>query len=426
MPQKALSITLIIFAVIIGSLFGGAYFLSRDTGQTATETLAEFFPFGGDAPAETDVPRGDQTPGEFDGEEEEEETGEPTGEREQTGRLIQIAQAAVSGATIISPNTDESPRVRYGERSTGHVFDYNLETGEQTRITNTTIPAIQELYWGEDGDALIARYINERGSIQNFNAEIEAAEVATTTGEATGPGTLEGDFFGQTVAALAVSPSGEDIFYLSETGDTVVGIIASFDNSGARQIFSFPFTEWNAAWNSPQTITLTTKPTEGVPGHAFTLNTQNGAFQLLLEGIEGLTTLPAPDGERVLYSQSSADTHDMFIYNTTDGTTQTVSLKTIPEKCTWGRTNERMLYCGVPETISGGDIPETWYQGGISFSDTLWRINTETGALSILAEPQQEAQEEIDVVNPVLSEDDEYLIFQNKRDGTLWSLELTN
>ena len=37
-----------------------------------------------------------------------------------------------------------------------------------------------------------------------------------------------------------------------------------------------------------------------------------------------------------------------------------------------------------------------------------------------------ETSETIDIVKPILSENEQYLVFVNKRDGSLWSLDVTN
>ena len=65
-----------------------------------------------------------------------------------------------------------------------------------------------------------------------------------------------------------------------------------------------------------------------------------------------------------------------------------------------------------------------WYQGITSFSDSVWMIDIETQTVKVLADPVNIAGEEIDLIKPVLSQDENYLFFINKKDSSLWSLRL--
>ena len=71
-----------------------------------------------------------------------------------------------------------------------------------------------------------------------------------------------------------------------------------------------------------------------------------------------------------------------------------------------------------------GQIPDQWYQGLLSFNDTFWEVNTDTGEITFLADPKGETGKEFDVIQPVISVNEGYFIFTNKKDGTLWSLRV--
>ena len=79
-----------------------------------------------------------------------------------------------------------------------------------------------------------------------------------------------------------------------------------------------------------------------------------------------------------------------------------------------------MVYCAVPARISGSNQPDDWYQGVISFDDGVWSKNVSTGeSKSILS------RFGADIMNIFVSDDENYLIFTDKNDGTLWSLKLS-
>jgi hypothetical protein len=62
----------------------------------------------------------------------------------------------------------------------------------------------------------------------------------------------------------------------------------------------------------------------------------------------------------------------------------------------------------------------------VSFSDDIWVIDLAMGSANVIATPVETAGEEIDFINPMLSPDEHYLIFMNKKDSSLWSLRLVS
>ena len=56
--------------------------------------------------------------------------------------------------------------------------------------------------------------------------------------------------------------------------------------------------------------------------------------------------------------------------------------------------------------------------------DSLWTIDAEDGRANLLGDLSTEAREGIDAFNMDVSPDDQYLLFQNKNDLSLWLLVL--
>ncbi len=83
-----------------------------------------------------------------------------------------------------------------------------------------------------------------------------------------------------------------------------------------------------------------------------------------------------------------------------------------------------MTYCAVPTNIPNGVYPDAWYQGRVSFSDNIWKINVATGETNIISSLPRESSQQIDAMNLKLSDDDSYITFINKTDLTLWGLNL--
>ncbi|KKW15525.1 MAG: hypothetical protein UY54_C0008G0016 [Parcubacteria group bacterium GW2011_GWA2_50_10b] len=132
----------------------------------------------------------------------------------------------------------------------------------------------------------------------------------------------------------------------------------------------------------------------------------------------------------------SSGTHIAYSYNNQNGgagmeakNLQTgavidIPLATIAEKCVWSGKNRGVIYCGSPVSEIGGNEPDNWYRGVTHFSDRIWRFDTNTEIAQILSEPKASLNMDIDASDLKLSPNEDYLIFTNKRDLSLWALKL--
>jgi len=161
-----------------------------------------------------------------------------------------------------------------------------------------------------------------------------------------------------------------------------------------------------------------------VAGYLFFLNEKTGDDSKILSGINGLTALVNKTAKNILYSESVDDSIRLHYYDLKNNLSKTLSFKTLPEKCVWSKIEELTIYCAVPKTIEDGEYPDSWYQGSMSFNDSVWKIDLKTSSSELVYNLQKESGKEFDIADPFLSGDDEYLFFTNKKDLTFWSLSL--
>ncbi len=337
----------------------------------------------------------------------------------QPSKFYQITNFAVAGAGFFEENkpqqnivsssiSEKIPELRYVKRSTGHIYQMNLNTKAVTEISNSTIPGIHKVLFNSSGKIFIYRYFSvENKAIASFLTSL---------------GAEKGNFLPFNIINVSLSPDKNSFFYLIKDSDGVVGYIKSFDNLKTTQVFNSPFSEWSSQWVSLNKIFLTTKPSWRVNGSVFSLNIKNQTLTKIFGGVEGLTTLANGDGSYILYGNSSEIGPRLWILNTKNHTTKDLDSYGLPEKCIWANNSNIYIYCAVPNTIIGKNYPDSWYQGLVSFTDYFVKINIQTLKRDTLANSINETS--VDATHLFLNKNGTKLFFINKKDSTLWSLSL--
>jgi len=326
--------------------------------------------------------------------------------------LRKISFKPVSGFGLFASSTTI---LRYVDKESGHIFETLSDDLKTTRITNTTIPGVFDSLWINEG-SVVLRYLDDENDIQSFSAEIILGDNEENS--------LVGDFFEKNIGQMVIL--GESIFTLIDVGGGSSGIVSTPDLKKRSQVLETPLKEILIFSTNKNTISINTKPSYLVFGHLFLLNTPTSSFKNLLSDIKGLTSLVSPNLKNVLYSQSESRGVSLWLFNTESLEKTKLSFSTLPEKCVWSKNSSEMVYCGIPKNISFRELPDEWYKGGLSFSDEIWKINTETGERELLGDPQELVGEEIDLITLKLNDDDSYLVFVNKKDSNLWGLLLKN
>lgn len=418
--KKIIIIAVVVLVVAAIGIFGWMVYTGR--GGAVGEKVKTFLPFGtgGD-----DREGGAVLPPEGTG------GGMIVGEGEQSISILRkLHNAPVAGVSAftkrVAGTTTQDVVARYIERGLGHIYETNMSTLKEERISNETRLKIYEAVWGNAGSGVAIRYLNGDSNdiIQTYSMVLRDIKNATTTEEGRRVES-DGVFLPENISDVAVSQEkGDRMFYVIPVGDSSAGITVGFDGKKQAQVFDSPLKEWLSFWPNNKLITLTTKPSQNVPGFMFFLDTQTSKTTKILGRINGLTTLTSSDGKNVLYSESKSGGIDLYIYDVAKNSKTKLSLATLPEKCVWSKLKKEVLYCGVPQTAPSGGLPDNWYQGVVSFSDDIWMIDIATGITTMLVSPQKVAGEEIDLIKPLLSPDESFLLFVNKKDSLPWSLKL--
>ena len=160
----------------------------------------------------------------------------------------------------------------------------------------------------------------------------------------------------------------------------------------------------------------TSKPSAFVEGSTVVLP----SFTRLVANNTGLTSLPSKNGT-LLNSMWSSHGLLSFLFSN-KGVTRVIPTQTLSSKCVWDSLNT--LVCAVPQSlpITSEGLPDDWYQGRVSFSDSIFLIDGSSGVSTPLYS-FSDTVGIMDIVFITTTNDHRLVSFVRKQDGSLWLLK---
>lgn len=351
-------------------------------------------------------------------------------------RLYELHKKPVAAVGFAEQTVGKSKTffARFIERGVGHIFETDLTTYFNTRISSETHLGVSEAFFANKGRSLIIRFTEEQDALTIKTRSIAlgpptAVAANTGAGESTGDQALptpEEMPLPDHIPFMAVALDGADkLFYLENSPTSARGTVATVKGFKPSSIFTSSFTEWLPEFPNENLVTLTTRPSEKIPGHFFFLDPKSQVLKKVIDNVNGLTTSTNRDGKFVLYSETKNGMPNLSVYDIAKQESRALPLNTLPEKCAWSTKNVTVAYCAIPQYFDPGKYPDQWYQGTVGFSDVVWKVNAKTGITEKVFAPSVFNAPEMDMIDPVVSSDDTYLLFINKKTLTPWVYRLT-
>lgn len=394
-----------VFAVILGvAVAGFVYFSSRSAKIVATPTPVGSLPTAGQAvPVDPGFTDGTVPPP------------PPTTPASIIGRLTKIsAGPVVRGEVVVdmpAQHASSSPEVvvHYIERQSGNVFSYLTQAGTITRTNNRTLPGIQSATWLPDASVAFVRYLS-------------GTDYSTINTYALPASGSDGFFLPQNISSIAVASTSVLTLAISTNGSTASVGPVNAPNSGTPA-FTSPLSSLRTSFSGPRHYLAFTKPSATLPGGAFLVD-KTGHFSRVAGPLPGLVALASHSGTWVLVSYTRSGVLQLQLVNTTTRETLPLPLGTIADKCVWA-ADDSSIYCGVPVSPSADyAYPDDWYQGAVSFSDRIWKIDVAGRFAQLVFDFSKETSASLDAEALAINPTATILAFVNKNDGSLWSLRL--
>lgn len=430
MSRKLLIILSVVVLICI-LIVGWAFFLVRSEPKadesSFTKKVREIFPFGKPTRDPDTLFTGDD----FNDTNNPDQN--PLNKESSIPKLRKIYEYPVSGSLVwsqINNKKETEVFIRFVDRATGHVLETTPTSLNNIKISNTTLTKVYEAIFASN-QLFVGRFLDSVNDelIKTFSISLKDKSVpitASSTISQTNTAAKEsiGTSLDEQIREISVSPRGDKVAYVLYENDGGSIIISNSNGTNKRKLYTSALREWLIEWVKEDAITLSTKPSGFSFGYAYVLNPITGALSKVVGDIAGLTIKANNDHSQYLVGQGG-DSLSLFSLKKGGVKEQSLFLaKTLPEKCAWSKKEVSIIYCAIPSAIANSVYPDYWYQGRISFDDTVWKINTQTATTNLISIPVRDGGENIDATNIQIASDDSYLTFINKKDLSLWGLTL--
>jgi hypothetical protein len=393
----------IILVIIVGVVVLLLLFKPTNNLETSSviNKLSSFFPLDD----ENEAQNNNQNPGLLDKDDDSE-------------KGIYKVNDLVADFDLVNLGVDQYYIV-YSDLKNGNIISWDIINKIKSRLTNTTITSPHSLA-ALNGDDFLRIFAgsNNKTKINYQYFDIPISNLSNESSILLGikpknlPSYIE-----------EIETMGKNILTTEKVNSLYYLYLSNINLENKKEVFTSPTSNWSTFVDQSQNkVFLSTKPTKSYPGYLYLKTANNPSLEkiLLSNSSNGLSILPSPDGNKILYSLSTNQSLSLNLYDTATKNSTPLPFLTFAEKCVWTEDSLN-IYCGAPRHIPFGEYPDDWYKGIISFSDDIVvvGINNSNDFLVVTTLP-----ENFDTNKIKLVEDGRYIVLQNKKDMSLWVSEL--
>lgn len=324
--------------------------------------------------------------------------------------LRQLTTRPVIGYREIQATASSTPYVYYAEAGTGHVYSINLTSGEEVRLSGTTVAEASRADFSDDG-----RYIVMQSGYGRV-AKTAIGEISTST-------SVQFTDLPDSIDDFMIARNNELLYTVR--GAVTTGKAMSLSTRATRILFTLPFREAIVSWGSTATTTHYIHPKSSYLLQGFVYSAQGG--KLTRVPLSGFGLTADGGGTIALASYTENETLYSYLFNTKTGARFAGSFIMFPEKCTFSYKTPGKFWCASYVGDSSFGFPDTWYRGEVSSQDVLYEveITADSIATTNLVDTFADTSREVDVIGMTTGRSEDRLYFMNKNDNTLWLYDLS-
>lgn len=327
-------------------------------------------------------------------------------------RLRQLTTKPVVGYQEVRRDASSTPEIVYVEAGTGHIFSIDSLSGEETRISGTTLKESMLGAITPNGRFMMIQ------SSEGGGREFVVGELSTTSETLN---TIELD---ERIIDFKAT-TNNTFLYAVQTDSSVIGKHYYPISDTSETIFTVPFREAIVEWGNTALESQYVYPKASSKLEGYLYQFKNEQMKRL--PIDGFGLSASGNESIVVYSEKIDNSYQTSIYDLEDGVPKSSPIAIIPEKCTSKQKNPSRIICATSLTTYKNNIPDAWYQGIVSYTDDLWEIEIDSlNNLSLrqIVSPEYISGRQLDIINLTVNSNDSSIYFLNKNDRTLWLYEL--
>lgn len=329
----------------------------------------------------------------------------------------------VSGVTVEKPteatSLTDSPAydpslardgnaIYYYDKTDGKFYSIGPD-GKPQVLGDKVFHQVETITWSPKKDKAVLEYPDGSNIVYDFTTKSQITLPAHWRDFGFSP---EGD----KIISKNIGMSSENNFLIiSDASGTKTRIVQGLgDNAGEV------LTQWSP---NNQMIAMDVKGLDLDRQEIFFIGLNNENFKSMVVEGRGFQGQWAPQGDRLLYSvynTASDNKPELWMADATANTMgrnrKPLNLQTWADKCTF--YDNATVYCAIPSQLEegAGMIPDEMDNS----SDTVYKINLNTGSKTLVATPTQSHT----MKNIMVSSDAKYLYFTDKNDGKLYKIEI--
>lgn len=324
-------------------------------------------------------------------------------------KLRQLTTKPVAGFVEI-PATNTIPAyVYYTEAGTGHIYKIDPMSGNEERVSNTTIAEASYASFSPSGNYVAIRSSNDKRSedITVGKLDLETGSLVTES------------LSGQIEDFKIVNNS--ELLYSSREVSGLVGHSYNLNTKVKKDLFTVPFYEAVILWGSTGNSSHYVYPKSSYALEGFLYEVKDGTLNRL--PLEGFGFSAKANSDMVLYNKISGDKASSYIYDRQANVSRPLDAVVVPEKCYLLKSGFEFV-CPFENTTIPFRFPDEWYMGKMSFKDSLWRLDADSMTGEEMVDTFAESSREIDITGLDFYPDSSTFYFINKNDNTLWLYEI--
>jgi len=333
-----------------------------------------------------------------------------------------ISDIASGGPTSAKPVVDApAASAKLSTDGTLNYYDKNLgkffrvdKDGQAVELTDQLFPDAKEISWSPTGDKVVVTFPDLSKIMYDFNAKKQS----------TLPKEWVDIQFSESGAKLGFKNMATNVddrwLQISNPDGTEVESIEPIGDKGGDVAVS---------WSPTNQVVATFRQSVNADQQEVLLiGLHQENFKSLLTEGRGFEAQWSPSGEQIIYSvynNSTSYNPNLYIVDAQGdeigANRMNLGIQTWSDKCAFSG-NSPTLYCAVPTSLPSGSGLSRELAAGTT--DTIYAINTNTGAKSLVALPVSSSLKKYSINSLLLSGDENLLYFQDAQTGRIYTIQL--